>query len=410
MEVLEKMSLDFDAPLFRTMYRRRTRRFPLGGKLPSRVGRLAYDSKEEPVPLNELETAILCFSASGKTGVTVEEIRHLMGHLTVTGRTAASPCASLTLHLFFTNDDGVFYYKTAPSERVVPKKRVRIETLKDRGKILEDYRKNLIKLKDGRLEIPREAIGSAFQSLVNLPGTTLFIPIADTTREYINMLLTGLVQFKWQLWDEVKDQPAGVSEWIDNGYLDGDRVTIAYYDSMLPWICNIEAGIAMQNMSLAATAMGLGSFTMHTVDLPTAMRLLGMRFEEVKGRGFPQATPNPVGIDGILEGYCPPYRDVEKAVDEIAAMKWGPEGIYGPKGYDLPKAKAYDDLVEITKSYCKYVYETYGRFPKYRDAMFIPILMQIHHLDIGFYDKFFPEHLDEMDRTHMQIWHPQLSK
>ena len=404
------MSLAYDAPLFKTMYFRRTRRFPLGGEMPFRRAGLGYKSKEKPVPLNGLETAILCFVASGMTGVTVEEIRHLLGHLTVIGRTTPSPCASLTFHLFFTNDEGVFYYKTQPPEEVVPKRRARIVTSRDRENILEDYRKNLIKLKDGRLEVPDEAIGSAFLCFVNRPGTTLFIPIADTTREYINLLLTGIIQFRWQLWDEVADQPAGVDEWIDNGFLDGDKITIAYYDAMLPWLCNLEAGMAMQNMALAATAMGLGSFMMHTIDLPTLMRLLGLRFEEVKGKGFPQATFNPVGIDGVLEGYCPPYRDVEKAVDEIAAIKWGPEGIYGPKGYNLPKVKAYDDIVEIAKAYCKYLYETYGRIPKYSNAMYIPILMQIHHVDIGFYDKFFPEYLNEIDRAHMSIWHPELSK
>jgi hypothetical protein len=37
--------------------------------------------------------------------------------------------------------------------------------------------------------------------------------------------------------------------------------------------------------------------------------------------------------------------------------------------------------------------------------MFIPILAQIHHLDIGYYDKYFPEYLDEADRAHMLLWH-----
>jgi len=404
------MSLEFEAPLFHTMFRRRSRRFPLGGKLPSRRGRLHYESTEKPVSLNELETAILCFAACGTTGVTVEEIRHLMGHLTVTGRTAASPCASLTVELFFSNDDGVYYYKTPPLEEIVPKKRVRIETLKDRVKILDDFRNNAIKIGDGRLPIPRETIGSAFESMVDLPGTTLFIPIAETTREYINMLFTCLAQFRWQLWDEVKDQPAGVGKWIENGVLNGDRVSIYHYDSLLPWICNLETGIAVQNMSLAAQAMGLGAFMMHTIDLKTVMSLLNMHFEEVKGEGFPQATPNPVGIEGLVEAYCPPYFSMDEAVEEVAARKWGPGGIYGPNGYDIPKAKFFDDLIDIAKAYCNYVYETYGRFPKYRDALFIPVLIQVHHLDLGFYDKFFPEYLDEMDRAHMQVWHPGLSK
>lgn len=401
------MFIDFDAPLFETMYRRRTRRFPKGGKLLSRRARLNYDSKEQPVPLNDLETALLCFATTGITGVTVEEIRHLLGHLTVIGRTAASPCASLTLHLFFTNDEGVFYYKADATDEIIPRERVRIGTLEDRKKILEDYEKNTIKLKEGRIDIPREAIGSAFESMVNLPGTTLFMPIADTTREYINLLFTGLAQFRWQLWDEVKNEPAGVGKWIDNGFLNGSRMTIAQYDSMLPWLCNLEAGMAMQNVSLAATAMGLGSFMMHTIDLPTVMRSLNMRFEQIKAESSPLATVNPVGIDGILEGYCPPYRTVEKAVEAIADMKWGDEGIYGKKGLSLPKPQMYETIVEITKSYCSYVYERYGRIPKYRDAMFIPILAQVHHIDTGFYEKFFPEYLDEMDKKHMLLWHSE---
>jgi hypothetical protein len=174
---------------------------------------------------------------------------------------------------------------------------------------------------------------------------------------------------------------------------------------MLPWLCNLEAGMSMQNMSLAATAMGLGSFMMHTIDLPTVMRALGMRFEKRREGSFPQATDNPVGIDGVLEGFCPPYRSLEQAVDEIAALKWGPEGIYGKKGYDLPRPGFYDSITDIVKAYCTYVYETYGRFPKYADAMFVPILAQIHHLDLGFYQTLLPEYLNDADRKHVSEWH-----
>ena len=403
------MSLDFDRPLFQTMFTRRTRRFPLGGRLPSRRGRLQYDSTKEPLALTEEETAFLCFAASGITGVTVEEIRHLLGHLTVTGRTAASPCASLTLHLFFTNDEGVYYYKACETEEIVPAQRVRIKTPGDREKILTDYRNNVQKLKEGRIDIPRDAIGSAFESMVNLPGTTLFMPVADTTREYINLLFTGLAQFRWQMWDETADRPAGVGKWIESGFLDGPRMTIAAYEEMLPWLCNLEAGMAMQNLSLAATAMGLGSFMMHTIDLFTVMKALGMRFEEKKGGGT-KGDPNPVGIDGVLEGCCPPYHDIDGAVSRIADLKWGGDGIYAPMGLDLPVPGFYDEIVAATKAFCGYVYDTYGRMPKGQKAMFIPILAQIHHLDNGFYEKYLPAYLSKEDRDHFRTWHSGAGK
>ena len=377
--------------------------------MPVKRAGFAYKSPELPMPLNEVETALLCFAGAGVTGVTTEEIRHLLGHLTVIGRTAASPCASLTLHLFFTNNEGVFYYAPKISDDVIPKEKVRIASEKDSIKIIQDYRQNLVRLKDERLQVPRKAIGSAFVDMVNKPGTTVFMPVADTTREYINMLITGIAQFRWRMWDEVTNKPAGVGKWIRTGLLNGEKMTISSYDAILPWLCNLEAGIALQNMMLAAQAMGLGSFIIHTIDFTTLMRFMNFRLEKVKGKGFPQATPNPVGIDGVLEGFCPPYKDVEAAVNEIVEMKWGPNGIYGSKGYRLPIPKEYGDLVEAVIAYIEYIYENYGRLPKYGNAMFFPALIQIHHIDLGFYTKFFPEYVNEEDKEHIVIWHPDLN-
>jgi len=401
------LSLEFDAPLFETMFRRRTKRFPLGGEMPVKRAGLAYKSSEPPVPLNETETALLCFAGVGVTGATTEEIRHLLGHLTVTGRTSATPCAALTLHLFFTNDDGVFYYKPEVSKEIIPKEKVRIASKEDRIKIIQDYRRNLVKLRNGRLQVPREAIGSAFVDMVNRPGTTVFMPVADTTREYINMLLTGIAQFRWRMWDEVTNKPAGVAKWIRQGLLNGDKMTISTYDAMLPWLSNLEAGIAGQNMMLAAQAMGLGGFLMHTINFETLMRLMNFRLERVKGKGFPQATPNPVGIDGVLEGFCPPYKDVEQAVDEIVEMKWGSKGIYGPEGYNLPVPKEYGGLAEAVKAYLRYIYDRYGRLPKYSNAVYFPAALQAHHIDLGYYLKYLPEYVTETDKKHMETWHRQ---
>jgi len=231
------------------------------------------------------------------------------------------------------------------------------------------------------------------------------MPVADTTREYINLLTTGIAQFRWRLWDEVTETPAGVDKWIKTGLLNGEKMTIASYDAILPWVCNLEAGMVLQNMSLVAHAMGLGSFMMHTVDFATVQRLMGFRWESVKGRGYPQATPNPVGIDGVLEGFCPPYKDVDEAVDEIIERKWGPNGIYGPKGYNLPVPKWYGEMVEAVKAYLNYVYDNYGRLPKYGNAMFLPALFQVHHIDLDYYKKYFPEYVTKTDEKHMETWH-----
>lgn len=74
-------SVSFDASLLETMFRRRTRRFPVGGRLAPRLGGLAVRSEEAPHELSKIETTLLCFFATGMTGATTEEARYLIGPL-----------------------------------------------------------------------------------------------------------------------------------------------------------------------------------------------------------------------------------------------------------------------------------------------------------------------------------------
>src|SRR2546429_8769276 len=52
--------------LFRSLFGRRSRRFGFGMEIPS--GPLAYKSQHEPVPLSDLELALLVAAATGVTG------------------------------------------------------------------------------------------------------------------------------------------------------------------------------------------------------------------------------------------------------------------------------------------------------------------------------------------------------
>ena len=92
---------------------------------------VGYKSKEEPVPLSELETAILCAVASGTTGLISGDNIPLPTYPTYTGRTVPAPCNMWAYGLFFANDQGVFFYK-APE----PTKPWEIETPEDREKLL----------------------------------------------------------------------------------------------------------------------------------------------------------------------------------------------------------------------------------------------------------------------------------
>jgi hypothetical protein len=69
-------------------------------------------------------------------------------------------------------------------------------------------------------------------------------------------------------------------------------------------------------------------------------------------------------------------------------------------------SKGSEEEVACTKAYCKYVYETYRRFPASVDAIQIPVTASVHHIDIDFYDKYYPkEAVSQEHRNHMKVWH-----
>ena len=65
-----------------------------------------------------------------------------------------------------------------------------------------------------------------------------------------------------------------------------------------------------------------------------------------------------------------------------------------------------DQGLACTKAICNYIYDTYGKFPGTVDTMHLMWFMQVHHLDLDFYDRFFkvgaygPTHM-----AHMSTWH-----
>lgn len=140
-------------------------------------------------------------------------------------------------------------------------------------------------------------------------------------------------------------------------------------------------------------------------------RGLGFRF--VTGK---DGMPTPVGKDGLIEGLCPPYYTMDKAVDQVIEVKFGKGGVFSPDHQgkipwlkrDTPAkiAKHTPDEIACVKDYCKYVYETYGRFPASVDAVQIPVTISVHHIDTDFYDKYYPkEAVSETQRNHLKVWH-----
>ena len=62
----------FNYPLLEAISRRRTRRFPVGCNLE--VGATKFKSESPALPLNDIETAILCWAGAGITGIIASDL------------------------------------------------------------------------------------------------------------------------------------------------------------------------------------------------------------------------------------------------------------------------------------------------------------------------------------------------
>jgi hypothetical protein len=435
-------------PLFSAIFNRRTRRISKGiASIPA--GALSYSSDQKPQPLSPVEEALL-IAATGITGIPMHDVPLQTGKgeditmtvmLNIRGRSASSPDNAQATHFFLINDEGTYFLKqpedvdpfTFAREGVTP------------GKLVEYAEKCKVKVMDGRLDWPREypCFFGTNSYVSNLPGSTILVPVIDMTRYYINVMLFMLGQqgqgFRSTFIDDWRFyQKAGVKKWIRNGYLNPDVAPIP-----LGWMgtfrVHIEADLLMQNLLLAIQAMGLGGWIHAAMPGPIllgdpeyAKYGAGLRFRYEKPKKtlsrlllrpvtpLPAWRANPVGLDGLLEGFCPPYyENMSAAVDALVRMKEGKGGLYSDtkdldKVYkpglaseflrDVPRDT--EEAIACVKDICNYIFRTYGRFPAHVDAMHVPgVWIQAHHLDLKYYDKFFMGGYTQTQADHQRTWH-----
>jgi hypothetical protein len=425
--LLPQVEAAWNFPLFEAIVGRRSRRFGMGMELSH--GPFTYKSDKDPVPLDEAETAMLVAAATGVTGAILCEGEFQGGMVKSVGRPHPSAVGSHRTELFFTNDDGVFLFRGTHQQMTKMKE---YETVDDRNKILDFYRKYTVKLSDRRLDLPRKTPGLFHHNLwvTNTPGTTLFMPVTDISKDLIR-LMVNMCDPKggryisgggYYILDERKGmQPAGCEKWAQKGLLDKNKPLPlgALEKIIVSWLC-AEGAMMGTLMQLAMAAMGMGGW-MHGGFTPLIVmggtpvcRGLGFRF--VQGKNEP--LPNPVGIDGYFEGYCPPYfKTMADAVD--AAVKdmgesldeWERRGMVLPhtitnQEFEKGVPGVSDEGVQCVKDICTYIHETYGKFPAFNDTMHLLYFIQAHHLDLDFYDKYFKRGAYlATHENHFELWH-----
>jgi hypothetical protein len=423
-------------PLWDALFNRRSRRVSAGGSF--RSGTFSFQSTLEPQPLSRLEEAML-IAATGITGLAFADNPYettagkpLLGTplIEASGRSAGSPDNAQSTHFFMWNDEGTYLLKTPPG--TIPNVDVRSLSPDD---LIAHAERCKVKVQAGRVEFPREfpfyASGNRYVS--NVPGSTMFVPVTEVTRQYINGLFYVLDQEPGQRPTFVDDfnlfLPCGCEKWVLKKFLNLEiPVPLSAYAKGRT---EYESLLLLQNLALVAQSIGLGGW-IHAAFAPQILlggypdrgRGLGFRFEKPHAiplvRPYPAGQPNPVGLDGVLQSYAPPYfKDTDAAIDAILAEKYGPHGLYhdgrsAAPGMKPDSAAAFareaphvdPEVVEVVRTICRYIWHTYGRFPAHCNAIdSAGVWMQCHHIDPAFYDRHFTPPYSETQAGHARAWH-----
>jgi hypothetical protein len=412
-------------PFFSSVWDRKSRRVGLGMEIDSGV--LAYRSPYAPVPLGELEEALLLVAGTGLMGLNLADIDPSKGADALvqwTNRTWPSSCSNHGTELFFTNDRGTYFLdmwrlQPEPGE---------LSTLS--GKPMEaqvDWLLDMVGRATVTLEPERATLPTGLPGLfvfnhwnANQPGTTLFLPVSNMTLEYINLLFIYLSpEYRFSLVDEVAGgRSAGLEAGIAGGRVDPARqMGIVEIEQRVLSMQVVEQAFICQNMNLALQCLGLGGWTFtgylarHVLggaDVPG----LGFRFAEAR-----RGPSVPVGRDGVFQAFTPPYHaDMDEAVDAFLEAKWSQYAPEMPKAYKEPDrvvsqiVRPDAETVALVKDYCRYVHETYGRFPAYLDPMYQRLTCQAQHVDPDFYAEHYPPGaLTPQHAEHFPRWHPELA-
>ena len=402
---------------------RRSRRFFMGAEIPDGV--FAYKSRQEPVPLSDLEKMLLVSACAGNTSWhhMIYRAARYAPHLSnyggsAGGRVFPSAAGFHTSQTFFTDDEGLYFLDMRDAPAFAERTE---EGCLGLDGFVENCRKRVRKIHDGRLRIPSEVpFTEAHNTWVfNKPSTLLVIPVGDLSQHVLlnlcYMLQNGLV-----LHDDINRRPIpGIDQFKD--IVDVNNVwPITFVEQWSLSELTVELATSCYAGVLMLQAMGLGGWMFNGVDPFATLGASGN--PEVPGLGFRYDTdtrwpyPNPTGLEGVMEGSCPPhYPDMRSAVDALCERKFGPGGPFHP---DTPgpwkdsrkvrsAAQVHDERFrQCVALQAQYVYDHFGKFPGTVPSMFLIMYLQAQHLDLEFYDEFYkPGSYLTTHANHMKEWH-----
>jgi hypothetical protein len=409
------------------------------------VGPLAHTSTAPPVPLSEVEEALLAWAALGPNGVALADVPvhgGLSSLLSWAGRTIPSSSNDLSVDLFVVNDEGVWRYRPKP-ERLDP---VEIASPDDYWKVLHWYREDRVQVSDRRPDIgwftaPEgthnvNALGPGQYNL-NRPGSTWFLPVGDLGLEWFNMLLSSYEWSGFYLMDPENQKAAGVEDHIRPGFLEVG-FPIPVFDDLVLMLHASQAAAVVQNIRLAAEALGLGAWPVgsYADDLvlgayPEVATGLGFDFLERDPADNPSATVTCLGRRGVKEPVVVPSPQFPTAADAIRYVR---DLRYAPGGHlsrddnwaernrgpytsstlrevlEHPRAHIPDWVEEAAVTTVEYIVDKYGCCPAWISPVRAKFSAQVHHVDVDFYRRYttgddHPYAMTPAILEHFGAWH-----
>jgi hypothetical protein len=409
-------------PLLDALLGRRSRRFFMGATIPD--GPFAFASQKNPLPLTELERLLILLAVAGNTGwnyLIMHNARYapfLPNYaMAAGGRTFPSAAGFHTAEIFFTDDDGAYFFETRDAQALMEKQ----GDTPDLHALLDAHRARIRKLQDGRLYLPPADphIEGHNHWVANRPGTLLVIPVADVAQHNIANLCYYL-QNGYCVYDDVNNQRIDGLEKFRHLHDWENPLPLSYVERYSLLESTTELVTACYAGTLMLQAMGLGGWMFNGVNPFSVLgasgdpAVPGLRFNYETNEQWP--LPNPTGLPGVFEGYCPPhYTSMKKAVEKLVQRKFGHGGPFHPETPGPWKessavrrsAKVHDEeFQECVTLQSDYILERFGKFPGTVPSVLAFIYLQAHHLDLEFYDHFFKEraYLDTHAR-HMKNWH-----
>jgi hypothetical protein len=394
-------------PLIEALYGRRARRFSMGTEIPD--GPMKFKSAHAPKPLSDLEQMMVLTAATGNTGWhhmiyrNASYAPHLANYsMAAGGRTFPSAAGFHTTEFFFTDDKGTYFLPTRDAPSLVSKDKDNF----DLNHWLKEHKQRIVKISDNRLNIPaKEPFMDGHNTwCVNVPGSTLIIPVADIAQHMLGVLCF-LVQNGGCIYDDVNNRKIPGMEKFKHLVNVDAPYPLSYVEQMSLTEATAELTTSCYAGMLMLQATGLGGWMFDGIDRfsllgasgDPAVPGLGFKFDQPKNSPLPNIT----GLPGVFESFCPPhYKDMRDATKALVNRKFGQNGPFhkdtpGPwKESSRIRSSAQfhnEEFQECVATMAQYIFDTFGKFPGTVPAVFTLTYLQAHNLDLDFYNHFFDE-------------------